>query len=44
MYLPLKKDVIITLNVMGSFFKSFFRENQIFLAFQIFIFNNMHTN
>jgi hypothetical protein len=32
MYLALKKDVIITLNVMGSVFKSFFSKNLFFLA------------
>jgi len=28
MYLALKNDDIITLNVMGSVFKSFFKKNQ----------------
>ena len=28
MYLALKNDVIITLNVMGSVFKAFYRKNQ----------------
>jgi hypothetical protein len=38
MYLALKIDVIITLNAIGSIFKSFF------LALLTFIFKNMHTN
>jgi hypothetical protein len=36
MYLALKMDVIITLNVMGSVFKSFFLEKSIFFGIAYF--------
>jgi hypothetical protein len=45
MYLALKKDVKITLNVMGSVFKPLFLGKiKFFLALLTFIFKYMHTN